>query len=401
MSIPVLRAPDTKWGASAVHALSVTATVCALIFVIGLFAEPQRAWSGFLIGFHALVGLAVAGPMGLAFFHLSGGKWARSLEAVPRAMAAALPAAAALGVVLVFGVHSLFEWSHASAVEGDAILEAKSAYLNVPFFTVRLVAFFVLWYVGARAVLRASSEATGDAADQKRRRLRAAAFFLFLFAPTWSLASIDWLQSLDPHWFSAIYALITISGVAVAGLAACIILIAAVDTRDQVTEAQYGDLGALLLSFALFWGYIWYCQYLLIWYTNLPEETPWYIARLAGDWGLLTKVACVLCSALPFVLLLFRKLRRSRRALVRIAALVLVGRLVDLLVLAGPPLMGASARLGLWELAPIAGSVALFFLLAIRALRRTAVGARSGAETAQHVVTHSAPATSLAGTASR
>jgi hypothetical protein len=350
----------------------VTAALCALVFVIGLFVAPQRAWSGFLVGFHALVGLAVAGPMGLAFFHLSGGKWARPLESVPRAMAAALPAAAAMGVVLVFGVHSLFEWSHASAVEGDAILQAKSAYLNVPFFTARLVAFFALWMLGARAVLRASVEATGDDAEQRRRRLRSASLFLFLFAPTWSLASVDWLQSLDPHWFSAIYALVTVSGVALAGLAACIVLVAALDRRREVTEAQYGDLGALLLSFSLFWGYIWYCQYLLVWYTNLPEETPWYIARLAGDWGLLTKVSCIVCGTLPFVLLLFRRLRRNRRALVRIAALVLVGRLLDLLVLAGPPLMGESPRLGLFELGPIVGGVALFFYLAVRALRRDA-----------------------------
>jgi hypothetical protein len=341
-------------------------------FLFGLFADPERTWHGFLMGFHLLVALALAGPVGLAFLHLSGGRWSRPLESVPRAMASALPAAAALGVLLIFGVGSLFEWSHASHVAGDVILEEKQPYLNLPFFVVRLVAYFAIWIVAGRAVLRVSRELRGDAPETRRRRLRTAAVFLLLFAPTWSLASVDWLQSLDPHWFSTIYALTTLAGLALAGLAGCIILVAALDTGGDVSEAQYGDLGALMLSLALFWGYVWYSQYMLIWYTNLPEETPWYVSRLAGAWGVLTKVSCVLCGALPFTLLLFRRIRRSRGALVRIAAVVLAGRVVDLLVLTGPPLMGETPMFGLWELAGVAGPTALFFLLAIRALQRAA-----------------------------
>jgi len=371
MSARVLRIEDPSWARSTARALTWIAALCAAVFVAGLFVAPERAWSGFLIGFVALTGLALAGPVGLAFLHLSGGRWARSLEIVPRSMSAALPAAAALGLVLVAGVHSLYEWSHAAVVDADAVLTAKSAYLNTPFFALRLIGYFALWYVSGRAVVRASLEARGDSAEERRRRLRAGAVFLLIFAPTWSLASVDWLQSLDPHWFSAIYALITLSGLAVAGVAAVIVLTAAADCRHEVTDAQWGDLGALMMALGLFWGYIWYSQYLLVWYTNLPEETPWYVARLAPSWGLLTKVSCVLCSAVPFALLLVRRLRRNRTALVRIAALVLVGRVVDLYVLAGPPLMGATPRAGVWEVAPVLGALASFFLLTVRALRRT------------------------------
>lgn len=381
MSVRSLRAPDGAWARHTTAALTWGAGIAAAVFVAGLFVEPQRSWAGFLIGFVMLTGLALAGPVGLAFLHLSGGRWARSLEVVPRALFAALPAAAGTGLVLVGGVHSLYEWSHATAVASDEILAAKSTYLNTPFFAARLVVFFALWWVAGRAVLRASEEASGDTPAERRRRLRAGAVFLMVFAPTWSLASIDWMQSLEPHWFSAIYALVTLAGLALAGIAACIVLVAALDHRDEVAPGQWGDLGALLLALSLFWGYIWYSQYLLVWYTNLPEETPWYVARLAPGWGLLTKVACVLCSALPFVLLLFRRLRRSRRALVRIAAMVLVGRVVDLTVLVGPPLMGESPRLGVWEAAPIAGLIALFCLPVLRSLRRTADPPRSVAPT--------------------
>ena len=369
-SRPALRPVPAGWARATVPVLGWVAALGALAFVIGLFVEPQRAWTGLLIGFHALVALALAGPVGLAFLHLSGGRWARAIECVPRAMAGALPAAAAAGAVLLFGIHSLFEWSHATAVADDVILAQKAAYLNTPFFALRLVVFFAIWIWAGRRVVRASAEAPGDTPAERRRRLRAAAVFLLLFAPTWSLASIDWLQSLEPHWFSTIYALLTLAGLAVGGVAAVIVLAAARDTHDEVSDDQWGDLGALLLALALFWAYIWYSQYLLVWYTNLPEETPWYEARLGAEWGLLTKAACVLCGALPFTLLLFRRLRRSRRALVRIAAVVLAGRLVDLWVLAGPPLMGATPRLGPFEVLPVLGAVALFFCLVLRALRR-------------------------------
>jgi hypothetical protein len=368
-----LRAPGPEWGRSAVRALTWVCALCGAVFLAGLFLDSHRTWSGFLIGFHMLLGLSLAGPVGLAFLSLSGARWSRPIESVPRAMAAALPAAAALGVLMLFGVGSLFEWAHESAVSGDVILEEKQAYLNFPFFALRLIAFFALWLLAGRAVVRVSASTWNDTTPAARRsRLRIAALFLLVLAPTWSLASVDWLQSLDPHWFSTIYALVTLSGLAVAGLAAAIILVAALDTRGQVTPAQYGDLGALLLSMALFWAYIWYCQYMLIWYTNLPEETPWYVARLGGAWGVLTKVSCVLCGALPFALLLFRRVRRSRVALVRVSAVVLAGQVVNLLVLCGPPLMGDTPLIGLWELAGIAGPTCLFFLLTIRSLQRAA-----------------------------
>ena len=370
MSAPVVSGPDviprtTAWGRGVALTCLRAAAVCAAVFAVGLFVAPRDSWNGFLLGFHVLLGLAITGPVGLAFLHLSGAKWSRNLEAVPRAMTAALPAAGVMGLLLIFGVHSLFEWSHASAVEGDHLLEAKAPYLNAVFFAVRLVVFFVLWVLLGRTVVAASRR--GDAPADKRSRLRTAAVFLLVFAPTWSLASIDWLQSLEPHWFSSIYALLTLGAAVLAGLAAATLMLASIDD-GRVREDQWGDIGALLLSLSLFWAYIWYCQYLLIWYTNMPEETPWYAARLTGAWGILTKFACTVFGALPFALLLFRRLRRSRRALVRIAALVLVGRLLDLVVMAGPPLMGDVPSVGLFVLVPVIGQALLFVGLAVRAL---------------------------------
>jgi len=388
-----LRAPDSEWGAPAVKALTWIAALGALGFLLGLWRAPQAAWTGYLIGFHVLLALALAGPVGLAFLHLSGARWSVPLESVPRAMYRALPAAALAGLVLLAGVPTLFEWSHADVVAADPVLTEKSAYLNFTAFAARLVVFFALWlWLGRRVVQASAARSAADPAAGNTHRLRTAAVFLLAFAPTWSLASVDWLMSLEPHWFSSIYALLTVGGLALSGLAAATILIAALDRRDRVGAARYGDLGALLLSLAIFWGYIWYCQYMLVWYTNMPEETTWYAARLTGNWGVLTKLTCVVLSAAPLALLMFRPLRRGRKALIRVSGLILGGQIVNMYVLAGPPLIGKEPLVTVWHAAPVAGLVALFFLLTLRALRRESRAAlQSAAAVRSSAATPAAP----------
>jgi hypothetical protein len=375
----MLRGLPEATGRTVTRALGVTAFGCAAIFVIGLFAAPERVWAGYLIGFNALVGLALAGPLFLALLNISGARWARPMNPVLEAMGSALPAAAGVGLLLLFGVSSLFEWSHAATVAGDHVLLEKAAYLNSTAFTVRLVVFFALWLLMSRWLVRASRVRDGEDRNvTRRRRMRAGALFLLVFTPTWSLAGIDWLMSLQPHWFSAIWALRTVSGVALAGLGAGAIYVVALRRADPragvVGKDQLGDIGVLIFSLALFWGYIWYSQYMLVWYTNMPEETTWYVARSQGTWGLLSRVNLALNFGIPFVLMLFGRLRRSEKALLRVGAILLVGRLVDLYMIAGPPLMGDAPAAGVWELAPVLGQIALFFLITVRALSATREG---------------------------
>src|SRR5262249_33291629 len=117
----------------------------ALGFVAGAFAAPERAWAGLLVGFHLVLGLSLAGTVFLALLACSGAKWAAAVRRVPLAMSSALPVAALGALVLLFGVPVLFEWSHLSALEHDALLAEKAAYLNAPFLAVRTVLAFALW----------------------------------------------------------------------------------------------------------------------------------------------------------------------------------------------------------------------------------------------------------------
>ena len=355
--------------------LSITAGLGLLCFLVGLFVDPVRAWGGYLMGFFLFTGTALAGPLFLTVLTLSGARWGVVLRRVPEALAATLPWAAGMGLLLLGGLSSLYEWSRPSALEHDPILQGKSAYLNGGFFFARMLLFFGLWIWLSRGMLRASREQDQDGHPAHRRRLlMRAVCFLPIFALTWSLASLDWVQSLEPLWFSTIYALGTLSGLGCSGLAVCILLVIFLrrrgDWKGAVREDHLDDLGKIALGFSLFWGYIWYCQYMLIWYTNMPEETPYYALRMRGEWRLLTWVSLALNWAVPFFVLMPKAARRSEVVLARIAGLMLLGQVVNGYLLVCPALMGESLRIGFWDLGPVVGALAFFFWASLRALER-------------------------------
>lgn len=354
--------------------LAVTAAICGAVFLGGLAVDPQRAWVGYLVGFVFATGLALSGGVFLALLNASSSRWAAALRRVPEAMSRAIPVAGAAGLVLLFGVPTLYEWAHESAVRGNEVLEEKAVYLNPVFFAARLVAFFLLWTWLAMRLRNAPPGAS--------RIVRGAAF-MAVFGVTFSLASVDWLESLSPEWSSSMFGLVSLSGLGLSGLAAATIV--AIHLRRSgawhgiLTDDHLHDLGKLLFGFSLFWAYIWYCQYMLVWYTNMPEETVWYATRREGMWGSLTTLSLVLNGLVPFVALLFRRARRSETTLLRVALVLLVGRALDLFVIAGPTFDAKAAEVSgtpgspgfvVWEIAPVVGFLALFGLVTVRALAR-------------------------------
>lgn len=344
----------------------------AAVFVLGLFVAPTRVWVGWLMGFHWLTTLALAGPVFCALLWIASARWSTALRRVPEAMGAALPAAALMGLVLLVGVHGLYEWSHAAVVAQDALLQHKAGWLNLPFFAVRLVLCFALWIFFQRRLVAASRAQDLDGKPSHAASLvRTSALFVAVFTVTWSVASFDWLMSLQPHWFSAAFSLDQLGSLGAAGLAAAILLVLHLERagplRGVLRDDHLHDLGKLLFSITLFWAYIWYCQYMLIWYTDISEETAYYLARQQGPWWLLVQTTMVLKWAVPFLALMSRKACRSRVVLVRVAGVVLLGHALDLYMQVGPPMMGATPLIGVFEIAPLVALLALFFRQTIRA----------------------------------
>lgn len=333
----------------------------ALGFVLGAFLAPARAWAGMLVGFHLVLGLALAGGVFVALLACARARWSDPLLRVPEAMSAAVPVAGVAALVLLFGLPSVFEWATPHG-EHAARPDVRGSWFRPSWFAARTVACFALWIWAARG-LRNAPPGAG--------RVRRGAAFMAVFGVSYSVVSVDWMQSLEPHWASTATALVALAGLALSGVAAAIVL--CVHLRRQgawagrLDTGRVQDLGKILFGFSLFWSYVHYSQYMLIWYTNLPEETPWYERRLEGMWWSTGVLSFVLNGAVPFALLLFRRVRSSETALFRIAGLVLVGRVADLFFQAGPPLLGGpSPWPSPWEALPVAGMAALWTLVVLR-----------------------------------
>lgn len=350
---------------------------CA-IFVVGLFVAPTRVWGGYLMGFHFLTALALSGTVFMAFLFLSRASWAAALQRILEAMTAALPIAGMLGLGLLLGLPSLYEWAHPAAVEHDSLLQHKSAYLNTVGFSLRMVVMFAIWiWLSRKLVRRSRKPEFGGTWAHDGGTLRLSVIFIALFAITYSVANFDWLMSLEPHWFSTVFALYQLGGLAVVGIAATIIIAVWLERRGPLKgilrDDHVHDMAKMLFAVSLFWAYIWYCQYMLIWYADIPEETGYYVLRKEGSWWLLVQASLFLKWGVPFLSLMARWSCRSRTIVVRVAAIALLGHAVDLFTQVGPSLMGEHVSIGIWEVAPVLGAVALFFMVTIRALSTVAV----------------------------
>lgn len=355
----------------------------AALTVAAAITNPGAAGFAYLAGFVFLWSVVMGALFFLAMHHLTRAVWSVAARRVMETIVSPLPIVGLLFLPVLFQAKELYEWMRPEAVAGDALLQAKSAYLNFPFFTVRAIIYFAVW-IGfglffTRTSLRQDKEIGGIEPVKKMRR--ASAPFSVLFAFTITFAAFDWLMSLEPRWFSTIFGVYVFSGSSVAGLAAIILLVLWLRRRGLLADAQgrplVGDahlyhLGTLLFAFSCFWGYIAMSQMLLIWYANLPEETFWFAERWRGGWIAVSLLLMLLRFVLPFLLLLSRVAKTNVTMLTVMATLALFGQLVDVVWLVFP---AAGPGFGwTWlSLGPLLLMAGIFFAATGRFLTRHAV----------------------------
>lgn len=334
---------------TAVRPLAPSSGLLAVLVAAGVVGSgvavalnPAEGWTGLLTAGLFGVTLALGGALFLAIQVVSGARFWFPLRGVPLRLAATLPVPlAAVGVALVFGRETLYPWARAAAVEASTLLQAKRAWLNGPLFLARAVVIAVVWLALVGALRSALAALARNPSPEARQRLvRTSLVFLPVFALTLSLAAWDWGMSLEPEWFSTMYGVLLFAGTFQGGIAAVSVLALLLDRQGKL-DAPLGedarhDLGKLLFAFSVFWAYIWFCQYLLIWYANLPEETGHYVARFGGGWTTLFFLNPILCFVLPFVTLLGQPAKRDPSRLYQVALAVLAGRFVDTYLLVAP-----------------------------------------------------------------
>jgi hypothetical protein len=330
--------------ALAIGALGVGAAV------VGGIGDAGTFFRAYLTGYTFWLSLAL-GSLTLALLQfLTGGIWGLVTRRVFESAAATLPLMAVLFVPVLLGIPSLYTWSAPAAGTADALIEHKQIYLNVPFFVVRAVAYLLIW-TGLAWLLIRSSRAEDAAPDPRvlRRLQRLSIVGLLVLALTASFAAIDWLMSLEPDWFSTMYPGMVAMGMLLLAFAFAVLVIGLLSNlaplAEVVTPKVLNELGSLLLAFVMLWTYMAYFQYLLIWAGNLADEIPWYTRRLDGGWVWIALIVAAAGFAAPFVLLLFRGLKRKRATLIAIAAVLIGSRLVEAYWLVAPAFERGGPRL--------------------------------------------------------
>ncbi|MFO0758311.1 MAG: hypothetical protein U0359_17595 [Byssovorax sp.] len=338
-------------------------------FGVGLVVAPVRAWSSYLTSAFYFLTVALGALTLLALLHLAKAGFGVVLKRVTEGIAAYLPAGAVTMGVVLAGAGALYPWAtHAHDVHGG-----KAAYLSPAAFAIRMALVLGLWCLFAALLRRASRAQDLDRRTAHTgRSVALSAGFLLVLAYSFSIASFDWLMSLEPHWASTIFAFYNMAGMLTAGIAATLIATIALrrsGALPEVNESHLHDLGKLLLGMCTFWAYLWISQYLLIWYANIPEETAYYLARTRNGWSFLFYLDVIINWLVPFLALLPRPAKRSEAQLLRVSALVLCGRWLDIYLMVAPSTQPDHQGIGLLEVAMFSGFAALFILVVTRALK--------------------------------
>ncbi|MGH9928026.1 MAG: MFS transporter [Pyrinomonadaceae bacterium] len=333
-------------------------------FAFGLYTNDARLWPSVLHNAFFFLTLALGAAVFISINRVANAGWDAAIRRVPEAMMGYLPLGAITMLALFFGRHAVYEGTREMFEYSGKPMVFKNAWLSTPFFFTRMAVFLGLWLLLTWLIKRESrrQDLDGDVGHTGRAR-KYAAIFLAVFAFTFTFASFDWLMSLEPLFYSTIYAFYVISGLLLSGFAAIAVLVILLRRRGLlpgVNEHHLHNLGKLVFGFSTFWAYIWLCQYLLIYYANLPEETIYYLRRMqTPGWKALFFLNIFLNWLIPFALLLSRGAKRSEGWLLTACAIVLLGHWVDLYVMIFPAFEHA-ALIGLVDVAVVIGLTSLF-----------------------------------------
>ena len=357
-------------------ALMALAAIGVITAAAGAFMAPERMWASWLLVAYYALGLGLAGLCFVAIHYTTGSTWSVAIRRVPEALAGTLPFAIAL-LAILFIVHpQLYGWTTESFGEGsERALAFKRFWLSRPFFLIRAAVYSGIWILFAISIRGRSRRQDLDGDPRwTRANFRLSAAFLVLFGITVTLASVDWVMSLEFHWFSTIFGVYNFAGLFFSGLAAVILLALWLERAGPLQgvlhESHLHDLGKLLFAFSVFWMYIWFSQYMLIWYTDIPEETSYFILRQKNGWFALFIGNIFLNWAIPFVVLLRRDMKRQRQVIGLVAAIVLLGRWLDVYLMIFPGIVGESPTFGLWEIGLTLGGIGAFGLVLAAILKR-------------------------------
>lgn len=329
----------------------------------------QRLFANLWINNVFFAGLSLVGVLFFAIQYAAQAGWSAGIKRIPLSFGAWIPIAGVLMLVVYFiAGHDLFHWTHhdlydVESEDYDPIIAGKGGYFFWPlhagsfpfFFLLRMVVFFAVWYLLFNKLKKVAYEEDFVEGTEKWYKLRKlSAIFILFFAVSSSMAAWDWVMSIDTHWFSTMFGWYNFASWWVSGLALTAFIV--VNLKDKgylkvVNANHVHDLGKFIFAFSIFWTYIWFSQFLLIYYANIPEETIYFVERWKNDhYAPLFFFNLIVNFALPFLVLMTRDAKRHARFIKVIAPVVIVGHWLDFYMMITPGTLKENGGFGFLEL---------------------------------------------------
>jgi hypothetical protein len=337
----------------------------------------NKPWSAFYVAciFFMLISLGV-----LAFYaiqQVAQAGWSPVLFRVMQGITAYLPVGSVIFFLFLllsgFHINHLFIWMDPEVVATDRLIANKTGYLNFPFWIVRAAIFLVGWNL-YRYYSRKNCLAQDDANDNLfyKKNFKLSALFLVFFIVTESIMSWDWIMSIDPHWFSTLFGWYVLSSFlvsAVTTIALVTLYLKSKGALEHVNTSHIHDLAKFMFGFSIFWTYLWFCQYMLIWYANIPEEVTYYVTRI-DVYNLPFFGAVVMNFVFPLLILINTDFKRISWVLVMAGVVILVGHYLDFFIMIMPGTVGDRWFIGISEIASILFFLGLFIFVVFTAMTK-------------------------------
>ncbi|MBC8464394.1 MAG: quinol:cytochrome C oxidoreductase [Bacteroidetes bacterium] len=367
-----------------------TKTISFALMAIGLIAliygfatDAHRAWPSLMINNYFFLAIAAFAIFFVALQFVSEAAWAVTLQRVAEGISSYFIIGGVVMLFIIFG--GAMHWNHiwhwmADGIMDpnnehyDAIIAGKEAYLNVPFFFGRAVVYIFGWWLASRKLrqLSANEDAEGGLRNYKKS-ITISAIFIGFFGYTSSMMAWDWIMSIDTHWFSTLFGWFVFSSMGVTGftmIAMIAIYLKRKGYLEHVNSNHIHDLGKWIFSFSVLWTYLWFSQFMLIWYSNIPEEVTYYMARW-DNYNFLFWATAAINFIFPLLLLMSRDGKRNFSYIMTVGTIVLIGHWFNVFLLIAPGTLLDHWHIGFIEIGMAAGFLGLFLYVVHNALTKS------------------------------
>lgn len=372
--VPTAREPESTGIARAQFPSLILGIIGLVACAIGWMVKPQEFYRAYLPSFIFWFEIGAGALAVLMLQYVTGGEWGVMIRRPLGAAARTMPLLAVFFVPLVIGLPHIYVWANHEAVEHDHLLQLKQPYLNPTFWTIRAAIYFALWILWAWRLRALSLKFYEDRSpDTELKRRKWAAGGLLMIVLTLTFASVDWLMSLEPKWYSSMFGISFTVGCGLAAFAyVTFLLTQLVRTKamaDILKPSHLRDLGNLMLAFVMLWAYTAFSQFLLIWYGNIKEETPYYLVRQQGVWGAIAGTLIVFHFFLPFFMLLMRPIKDNPRTIAVVTSILIAMRYVEIYWLSAPALYGVRFHFSWMSIAALVGIGGIWFWFLVQQLK--------------------------------